>query len=116
MGLLSSLNLEASPANVGLAILGTVFAALLSRIFYCQYLHPLSKFPGPWYATSFSVTGAIISVKQKEPEFFMYLVKKYGSKFILLVPRRFLKPLIPNKIHHSIIPTPRYALHIFAVV
>jgi hypothetical protein len=81
MGLLSSLNLEASPASLSLAILGTVFAALLSRIFYTQYLHPLSKFPGPWWVTSFSVVGAIISVKQKEPDFFMYLVRRYGSKF-----------------------------------
>lgn len=72
MGLVSS-------ANLGLAILGTVFAALLSRIFYCQYLHPLSKFPGPWWATSFSLVGAIVSVKRKEPQFFMYLIKKYGS-------------------------------------
>ncbi|KAH9862409.1 hypothetical protein J1614_011064 [Plenodomus biglobosus] len=72
MGLVSS-------ANLGLAILGTIFAALLSRIFYCQYLHPLSKFPGPWWATSFSLVGAIISVKRKEPQFFMYLIKKYGS-------------------------------------
>ncbi|CAO2652676.1 Nn.00g009590.m01.CDS01 [Neocucurbitaria sp. VM-36] len=94
MGLLSSLNLEGSPANMGLAILGTIFAALLSRIFYCQCLHPLSKYPGPWWMTSFSVAGAIISVKQKEPEFFMYLVRKYGtdrpiriSPTMLLFPR-----------------------------
>lgn len=95
MGLLGSLNIEATPTNVGVAVLATVFAALLSRIFYCQYLHPLSKFPGPWYATSFSVVGAIISIKKKEPEFFMYLVKKYGSKFYI-DPTAFLESLVPR--------------------
>jgi hypothetical protein len=81
MGLLSSLKLDASFANLGLPILGMMFAALLSRIFYCQCLHSLSKFPGPWWLTSFSISGAIISVMQKEPAFFMYLVKIYGSEF-----------------------------------
>lgn len=72
--------LQPTPGNVAIALVATLFAALLSRIFYMQFLHPLSKFPGPWYATSFSVVGAIISIKKKEPEFFMYLVKKYGSR------------------------------------
>jgi hypothetical protein len=80
MGLFSSL--ELTPTNVGVALLATIFASLLSRIFYLQYLHPLSKFPGPWYATSFSIVGAIISVKKKEPEFFTYLVKKYGGMLL----------------------------------
>jgi hypothetical protein len=66
--------------RVGLALLTIFTTALLSRILYMQKLHPLSKFPGPWYATSFSIVGAIISLKQKEPEFYMYLVRKYGSK------------------------------------
>jgi hypothetical protein len=84
MSLSSVLSSGATPSNVGIALLITVFFALLSRIFYMQYLHPLAKFPGPWYATSFSIVGAIISIKKKEPEFFMYLVKKYGSEFTLL--------------------------------
>jgi hypothetical protein len=67
--------------RVSIALLTVVITAILSRIFYMQKLHPLSKFPGPWYATSFSIVGAIISIMQKEPEFFMYLVKKYGSKY-----------------------------------
>ena len=80
MGLLNLLHVEATPANVAIGLTAAVFAALLSRIIYLQFFHPLAKFPGPWYATSFSVVGALISIKQKEPEFFMYLVKKYGSK------------------------------------
>jgi hypothetical protein len=62
-----------------ISVLLIIFTALLSRILYMQKLHPLAGFPGPWYATSFSVVGAVISVKQREPEFLMSLVKKYGS-------------------------------------
>ncbi|ORY12071.1 cytochrome P450 [Clohesyomyces aquaticus] len=86
--------LEASPLGVAGAIFGTILIAILSRVFYNLYLHPLSKFPGPWYACSFSVIGAIISVKKREPDFFQYLVKKYGtdlpiriSPTMLLFPR-----------------------------
>ena len=58
----------------------TMLLALASRIYYMQKMHPLSGFPGPWLATSFSVVGAIISIRQREPEWFMELVEKYGSK------------------------------------
>ncbi|KAF2658321.1 cytochrome P450 [Lophiostoma macrostomum CBS 122681] len=79
MGILNLLGDVATPGNLAIAIFTTAFAALVSRIVYLQFFHPLSKYPGPWYATSFSVVGALISIKQKEPEFFMYLVKKYGT-------------------------------------
>jgi hypothetical protein len=58
-----------------------ILASPLSRIFYMQRLHPLAKFHGPWYAMSFSIVGAIISVKPKEPQFFLSLAKKYGRYF-----------------------------------
>jgi hypothetical protein len=73
---------QANLFGVSAGLLTIIVVALLSRILYMQTLHPLSKFPGPWYATSFSIVGAIISVKQKEPEFFAYLVKKYGSELL----------------------------------
>jgi hypothetical protein len=66
--------------NVGGAMVTAILTAILWRIFYMQRLHPLANFPGPWWATSFSVVGATISVMHKEPEFLMYLVKRYGSK------------------------------------
>ncbi|KAF2032837.1 cytochrome P450 monooxygenase-like protein [Setomelanomma holmii] len=76
------------------AVITAILAAILARITYMQKFHPLSKFPGPWYATSFSVVGAVISIEQKEPEFLMYLVRKYGtdrpiriSPTLLLFPR-----------------------------
>lgn len=59
--------------------LACLFLALLSRMFYMQMLHPLSKFPGPWYATSFSIVGAIISIKKREHLWLTHLVEKYGG-------------------------------------
>jgi hypothetical protein len=76
------MGLQADLLGLSVGLLTIIAVSLLSRILYMQWLHPLSKFPGPWYATSFSIVGAIISVKQKELEFFAHLVKKYGSKFI----------------------------------
>lgn len=61
------------------SILVVLATPLLYRILYTQFFHPLAKFPGPWYATSTSLYGAIISVRKEEPEFLRSLVKKYGS-------------------------------------
>lgn len=80
MAIFDTAALAAKALNAGLATFVILFTAILGRIFYMQKLHPLSKFPGPWYATSFSVVGAIISVLHREPQFFMYLVDKYGSR------------------------------------
>lgn len=57
-----------------------IVAALFSRIFYNLYLHPLSKFPGPWYTSSFSISLALISLAKIEPQWLQGLVKRYGSK------------------------------------
>ncbi|KAH8719148.1 cytochrome P450 monooxygenase [Phaeosphaeriaceae sp. PMI808] len=80
--------------RVCVAVVTAVLTAIFARIIYMQKFHPLAKFPGPWYAASFSVVGAIVSVKKKEPEYLMYLVKKYGndrpiriSPTLLLFPR-----------------------------
>jgi hypothetical protein len=78
----------AKAVNATLILFITLLVAALSRIFYMQKLHPLSKFPGPWYATSTSIVLGTISVLQKEPEFFMYLVKKYGSRYLQGVRRK----------------------------
>lgn len=72
-----------SPLNTVSLLITIVLTFVAGRIFYMQTLHPLSHFPGPWYATSFSIVGAIISVKKKEHDWFMYLVGKYGSKFTI---------------------------------
>ena len=80
MGPINVIPLSLTPFTFGFDLLGALLTALLSRIIFCQYFHPLSRFPGPWWATSFSLVGALISIKYKEPQFLTYLVKKYGSK------------------------------------
>lgn len=80
MAILESALTRTDLVHVSLTLVVGLLTAIVARVFYMQKLHPLSKFPGPWYATSFSIVGAIISVKQREPEWFMYLVRKYGSK------------------------------------
>ncbi|KAF2200129.1 cytochrome P450 [Delitschia confertaspora ATCC 74209] len=51
---------------------------LLAGVFYRQYMHPLSKFPGPWWLTSTSLVLALISTTGKEPELLLYLIRRYG--------------------------------------
>jgi hypothetical protein len=85
MSLSSLVSNYATLGHIGLVLSVMVVVALLTRILYCQFLHPLANFPGPWYATSFSLIGAIVSVRRKEPEFLMYLVRKYGSKSLRLL-------------------------------
>jgi hypothetical protein len=80
--MLRTMEFGADLLSMSIGLLTILITAILSRILYMQKFHPLSKFPGPWYATSFSVIGAIISVKQREPEFLAYLVKKYGGKLL----------------------------------
>jgi hypothetical protein len=67
---------------VALVVVG-ITSALFYRIFYSLFLHPLAKFPGPWYAASFSLPLAFINWKRIEPEWLGGLVKRYGSKFTL---------------------------------
>ncbi|GAB1319696.1 Pisatin demethylase [Madurella fahalii] len=72
-----------------------IASALVLRIIYNLYFHPLARFPGPWYAASFSLSGAIVSLLRREPEWMMGLAKKYGagdnpiriSPNLLLFPR-----------------------------
>lgn len=80
MAMLALAEFAGNPLNLGLLSLGIMVTATLWRIFYMQKLHPLSKFHGPWYATSFSIVGAMISILRKEPEWIAHLEKVYGSK------------------------------------
>lgn len=70
---------SASIFNVGVAIAAVLITAISWRILHNVYLHPLSRFPGPWYTSSFSLIGALISIKRQEPQFLMYLVERYGT-------------------------------------
>lgn len=73
----------------GIAITSAVFL----RILYNLYLHPLAKFHGPWYAASFSLIPAIISVLRIEPQWLLSLTKRYGTdKPIRIAPSLLLFP------------------------
>ncbi|KAF6814624.1 cytochrome p450 [Colletotrichum plurivorum] len=58
----------------------SILLALLLRIIYNLYFHPLSRFHGPWYAASFSIVNATISVFKKEPQWILSLVQRYGGR------------------------------------
>ncbi|CAG8971984.1 hypothetical protein HYALB_00003322, partial [Hymenoscyphus albidus] len=64
-------------------LLVLIASALFVRVFYNLYLHPLSKFHGPWYAATTSLVCAFISVAKREDEWLQSLVRKYGSNFIV---------------------------------
>lgn len=72
-------------ALISLAALAGIalISAAAFRIIYNLYLHPLSKFHGPWYAASFSLIPAIISVLRVEPQWLLSLAKRYGSQYSL---------------------------------
>ena len=74
--------LQVSVSSAVVMLMVTAISALFLRAVYNIYFHPLARFPGPWYAASFSLYGALISVLQIEPEWLNGLVKKYGSKFL----------------------------------
>lgn len=72
--------------QLGLLVPALIITALTYRIIHTQFFHSLSSFPGPWYLTSFSLTMALISLTKREPEYLMYLTRKYGSTSPLLPP------------------------------
>ncbi|EKG19832.1 Cytochrome P450 [Macrophomina phaseolina MS6] len=82
-------------ALISLAALAGIalISAAAFRIIYNLYLHPLSKFHGPWYAASFSLIPAIISVLRVEPQWLLSLAKRYGTdKPIRIAPSLLLFP------------------------
>jgi hypothetical protein len=80
-----------SLSQLGALVPIVILAAITYRIVHTQFFHPLSAFPGPWYASSFSLTMALISLTKREPEYLMYLIHKYGCN----EPSTFSTTLIP---------------------
>ncbi|KAL3428258.1 cytochrome P450 monooxygenase [Phlyctema vagabunda] len=74
---MSLLEVNISSALVLISI--AITSALCSRIFYNLYLSPLSIYPGPWYAASTSLAGAVVSLLKIEPRWLQGLAKKYGT-------------------------------------
>lgn len=77
---------ELPPSTLAAFPVIAVFVALVLRVFYNLYLHPLAKYHGPWYAASFSLCSALISILRVEPQWMYYLTKRYGSESLPLVP------------------------------
>ena len=70
-----------------------LLAGLLARIAYNLYYHPLAKYRGPWYARSFSLFDAMISVRKVENHWLMDLTRKYGvDEPIRIAPNMLLFP------------------------
>ncbi|KAM7198899.1 Pisatin demethylase [Naviculisporaceae sp. PSN 640] len=85
-------------------------SAIAFRFIYNLYFHPLSKFPGPWYTAISSLPLAIISLLKVEPQFLLYVSKKYRhgdlpiriSPSLLLFPQpSALKPIYWTHEHNT---------------
>ncbi|KAK1675572.1 cytochrome P450 [Colletotrichum godetiae] len=84
---------ELSLASAGAVLSIATISSLVLRIFYNLDLRPLSRYHGPWYATSFSLCSAVISVVGLEPHWMLYLAKRYGyEKPIRIAPSLLLFP------------------------
>ncbi|KAI8288094.1 hypothetical protein K4K60_011683 [Colletotrichum sp. SAR11_57] len=82
-----------SPGSILEIGLLAISAALILRVVYNLYFHPLSKYHGPWYAASFSLVHALISVMKYEPQWMLWLSKQYGTdKPIRVAPTLLLFP------------------------
>lgn len=62
----------------GLLTLLVVFA-VIRRVVYCLFFHPLRGFPGPWYTACTSLPLGIAGLSQSEPAWLCGLVEKYGK-------------------------------------
>jgi hypothetical protein len=92
MAILTLGNLAFFPALL-LLLPAVVLALLLSRITYNLYFHPLAKYHGPWYARSFSLVDALISVRKIENHWLLDLTKRYGTdEPIRIAPNMLLFP------------------------
>jgi hypothetical protein len=80
MGLLHMSEDVVQTLNVKLVLLTALVAAVTCRMVYVHFFHPLSGFNGPWYAKSSSLFIAILSVMNREPEWLMYVIRKYGGE------------------------------------
>ncbi|KAK4175766.1 putative cytochrome P450 E-class, group I [Triangularia setosa] len=69
-----------SPSHLLLLLLPILLLyLLLRRILTNLFFHPLSSFPAPFYTRLSSLPLSLVSVLRREPDFLLYLSKKYPS-------------------------------------
>ncbi|TIA09022.1 flavonoid 3',5'-hydroxylase [Aureobasidium pullulans] len=64
--------------NLVLAVIGYVVARVIYQIVYYRWFHPLSKFPGPFWASVTRLWIAYHNLKEDEPMVAFELHKRYG--------------------------------------
>lgn len=65
--------------NVVLAVIGYLVFSVLYQIVYYRWFHPLSKFPGPFWASVTRLWIAYHNLKEDECQVAQDLHKKYGQ-------------------------------------
>lgn len=70
---------QASFSSILISLVVAAASFFAFQAFRRIYLHPLSKFPGPWYASATSLTSAITSILRIDPQWLLSLTKKYGT-------------------------------------
>lgn len=60
----------------------TLLSSLTYRLITNLHLHPLSKFPGPWYTALSSLPLATISLLKLEPQWLLHLTRRYSHSDI----------------------------------
>lgn len=70
-----------SAVNMSFMVFAALLAAAVTRVVYLLFFHPLSGFNGEWYAAISSLPMGLISLSRREPDYLMYLIRKYGGEF-----------------------------------
>ena len=71
---------KATFGNVILAFVAYLVSRVLYQIVYYRFFHPLSKFPGPFWASVTRLWIAYHNIKEDEPYVEHELHKKYGMR------------------------------------
>ncbi|OQV11270.1 hypothetical protein CLAIMM_15131 [Cladophialophora immunda] len=67
-----------STRSVGMALLVLAFVGLMATFVYRLYLHPLARYPGPWYMKVSPLYDFYIGVRERRHLHFQSLHEKYG--------------------------------------
>ncbi|KFY07806.1 hypothetical protein V492_06804 [Pseudogymnoascus sp. VKM F-4246] len=108
--ILYNLYLHATFGNLIPAFFGYLALRVLYQIVYYRFFHPLSKFPGPFWASVTRLWIAYHNIKEDEPYVEHELHKKYGP-IIRITPTLLLvssAPALPTIYHRQADKTKHY--------